>query len=535
MSQAIAVDDDSAQGHALYTSWLQRALTGEASAVVREIEEHQRFDSVPADVQGLWNHAKLVALFVGHRHDDAVDTADEICAAGSLNDDPALTALGLAARARLLTRSGAPLLALDAYGQAESLLQRHRRSLHSSPSWPGAVAEIFACAMELGPRMRAEQLLELSRVFTDDELLPVQRLSIAINTAEITLWEALSAVRHSPYHLDEVVLERAMQSAQEAHSLASKLGLDVAQASPELWNGVWHAWCGDPLVAAELLEPFLHGDLGAQLDTMRYSAAAALMRALRRSGDVERLHRLCRVEAATVTWTGERGSPAVVAYLWELTAATHPDIEDSASPLGHLGQLWEARDADRERFAHNLLELRLANLQAESERRELDDLARRDPLTALLNRRGLDPLMRAFARLPQGEVAALVVIDVDRLKNVNDTSGHAAGDTMLQAVAAALRDECRRDDAVGRIGGDEFVVLVRLGPDRDLPESMGERIRACITEATGGALSASVGVATRDGLVDSRAWAVAADEAMYAAKRSGGDRISVVSAMPGVC
>jgi diguanylate cyclase (GGDEF)-like protein len=85
-----------------------------------------------------------------------------------------------------------------------------------------------------------------------------------------------------------------------------------------------------------------------------------------------------------------------------------------------------------------------------------------DPLTELLNRRGFErELKRSVAYVKRyGVSAALVFLDLDGFKPVNDRHGHAAGDTVLKAVAAAIVGEVRASDVVARIGGDEFVVLL---------------------------------------------------------------------------
>ena len=85
-----------------------------------------------------------------------------------------------------------------------------------------------------------------------------------------------------------------------------------------------------------------------------------------------------------------------------------------------------------------------------------------DPLTETLNRRGFErELTRSLAYVKRYEAsAALIYIDLDRFKPVNDRHGHAAGDAMLKAIAAALLRQVRASDVVARIGGDEFVVLL---------------------------------------------------------------------------
>ncbi len=510
---------------ATYTDWLQRAQTGDHSRVVVEIEQRQGQVSVPPHIQALWNYAKSIALFVGRRTGEALVTVEEIIAAGGMADDDALVALGLAAQSRLLNRTGSPLKALYSYGQAESLLRRNIDGIEESPTWPGALVELFACALDLDSRERADHLLNLCRRFPEERLLAVERLAIAHNTAEVRLWDALRSARVPPFAVNSAVLEEAVEAAREANRLAEKIGIVVAQADPLLWQGIWHAWCGDAAVGVSLLDPILEG--GAQhLDTMRLTGAASRLHGLRRTGQHDRLQAVAAREANIAAEAARSRSPAGIAYLWERASTEHPELEDPGSQLGHLLRLWEQRDRERVEFAHDLLELRITHDEVESKRQELDDLARRDPLTGVLNRRGLDPLLRASARLPIGETAALLLVDVDRLKEVNDSLGHLAGDEHLQTVARALTGESRHEDVVARIGGDEFVVLAYLSPNAtEQPQAIGERIRTRIAEDTAGALSVSVGVATRTQPVNPREWTALADRAMYESKRLGGNRV----------
>jgi len=514
---------------AAYTDWLQRAQTGDHSRVVVEIEQRQGQVSVPPHIQALWNYAKSIALFVGRRSEEALVTVEEIIASGRMADDDALVALGLAAQARLLNRTGSPLKALYSYGQAESLLRRNIDQVEESRTWPGALVELFACALDLDSRERADHLLSLCRRFPEERLLAVERLAIAHNTAEVRLWDALRSARIPPFQVDTEVLEEAVDAAGEAHRLADKIGIVVAQADPLLWQGIWQSWSGDAAYGVTLLDPILDkGD--PHLHTMRLTGAASRLHALRRAGLTDRLHRVVERESSLAVDAARNRSPAGIAYLWERAVTEHPELEEPGSQLGHLLRLWEQRDRERVDFAHDLLELRITHDEIESQRQELDDLARRDPLTGVLNRRGLDPLLRASARLPVGETAALLVIDFDRLKALNDSRGHVTGDEYLQKVAHALTSESRHEDVVARIGGDEFVVLAYLSPNAtEQPHAIGERIRSRVAEYTDGMVSVSVGVATRTQPVNPREWTTAADRAMYESKRGGGDRVHAVT------
>jgi len=170
-----------------------------------------------------------------------------------------------------------------------------------------------------------------------------------------------------------------------------------------------------------------------------------------------------------------------------------------------------------------------------TERKETEQRARfmahHDPLTGLPNRAILeDRLQVAVAQAHrEGTAFALLFVDLDGFKPVNDRLGHRVGDALLQAVAARMRSTLRASDTVARVGGDEFVALVR-GPEsaaraRTVAAKLLDAVRQPV-DAAGETVSvtASVGVA----LFPKHGGAVvplmeAADAAMYAAKRAGGN------------
>ncbi len=157
--------------------------------------------------------------------------------------------------------------------------------------------------------------------------------------------------------------------------------------------------------------------------------------------------------------------------------------------------------------------------------------ASQDPLTGLANRTlFLRRLEAALERRSDGGQVAVVYLDLDRLKTVNDSLGHAAGDQALTAVAARLRAGLRPADIVARLGGDEFGIVLA-----DLSESdilgAAERINALLAEPVrvGGrtvAISASVGVALASGDVAAQELVRRADQAMYQAKLTGGRSVA---------
>ena len=158
------------------------------------------------------------------------------------------------------------------------------------------------------------------------------------------------------------------------------------------------------------------------------------------------------------------------------------------------------------------------------QRETLRDQVQRDALTGLLNHRASHERLRAS--LDQRDAVAVVLLDLDHFKVINDTLGHAEGDRVLRACAERLRSVVRADDVVGRMGGEEFVIILP-GADAEAAEDCAERARAAIAELTvrGRPLAASAGVAASP--VDGDEAAVLlenADSALYFAKRSGRGR-----------
>jgi diguanylate cyclase (GGDEF)-like protein len=175
--------------------------------------------------------------------------------------------------------------------------------------------------------------------------------------------------------------------------------------------------------------------------------------------------------------------------------------------------------------------------KAEKTEGELRYLADHDSLTGLLNRRRfrteLDQYVSFNARY--GGLGAVMIIDIDGLKEVNDRLGHQLGDNLIRAVAAVLRERVRATDLVARLSGDEFAVLM---PQADTAGALqlGEDLRAQVaegisTDSEQAAGTISVGITMFGGQVDAGAEAVlvAADQAMYRAKEDGRNRIALFS------
>jgi len=165
---------------------------------------------------------------------------------------------------------------------------------------------------------------------------------------------------------------------------------------------------------------------------------------------------------------------------------------------------------------------------------QIQEMALRDPLTDILNRRALDgPLTRELkAGLRYGTPACVLLLDLDYFKTVNDLLGHIAGDDVLKCVAALIRNTVRDIDSVARYGGEEFAVVL---PHTDLgqAQALAERIRAIIEwhafdlEDGHVRITASIGLASlHDSAIATVGdWIAAADSAVYEAKSRGRNRV----------
>lgn len=189
-----------------------------------------------------------------------------------------------------------------------------------------------------------------------------------------------------------------------------------------------------------------------------------------------------------------------------------------AGVLFTLAMLWSIR------YSGQILRL------SEKQVIQLQANATRDPLTGLLNRRGLEEFLAGPTdELSKGggERVAVLAFDLDDFKPVNDRFSHAAGDQVLMEIARRLQEQCRSDDAVARVGGDEFVVVLRRVGSRHEAISIAKRIRSRITQPISLAaaevrVDASIGISMlHEDESDVGALLKAADKHMYLAKRAG--------------
>lgn len=171
-------------------------------------------------------------------------------------------------------------------------------------------------------------------------------------------------------------------------------------------------------------------------------------------------------------------------------------------------------------------------------RRELEKLSRTDSLTELLNKRTSEELTRRVLQecLEKGTHCALLMIDADYFKRVNDTFGHATGDQVLATIGRVLRESSRSMDVTGRVGGDEFIMLLRDIPSAEAACATAERIKNSVEEAfrndpLSGYVTLSIGIAIfpEHGAEFNNLYR-AADHALYDRKENGKDGYSLYRA-----
>jgi diguanylate cyclase (GGDEF)-like protein/PAS domain S-box-containing protein len=165
---------------------------------------------------------------------------------------------------------------------------------------------------------------------------------------------------------------------------------------------------------------------------------------------------------------------------------------------------------------------------------QLKHLADHDALTELFNRRRFEEELTEYGEYVRryGERGAVLLLDLDRFKFINDTHGHKAGDEVIRSVGAALRESVRSTDVVARLGGDEFAVLlknVHRAEAERVATTMLEMVRARELPIAGtrATMTTSIGIALFDADVITENLLVNADLAMYAAKDAGGNRHEV--------
>lgn len=184
---------------------------------------------------------------------------------------------------------------------------------------------------------------------------------------------------------------------------------------------------------------------------------------------------------------------------------------------------------------YNMLEVRLLHEQARSYAKILEELALNDPLTGLANRRLLDDRMSmALVHAHRNKSAmAVIYLDLDGFKKINDTLGHGIGDLLLKTVAERLLQTVREEDTVARLGGDEFALALWHVSSRDYAASVASRAIAAVSQpysiegqTVSITISAGVSLYPEHG-TDAETLMKRADQALYQAKHGGKNAVRI--------
>ncbi|HEU4845400.1 MAG TPA: diguanylate cyclase [Burkholderiaceae bacterium] len=220
-------------------------------------------------------------------------------------------------------------------------------------------------------------------------------------------------------------------------------------------------------------------------------------------------------------------------YLPVLALTAQPSFKIAALEAGARDFISKPFDLlEVHKRIHNMLEVRLLYKELAQYSKQQQELALHDPLTGLPNRRLLEDRIATVLQhaMRQHTKAAVMYLDLDGFKDINDTYGHAYGDEILKLVARRLTGCSRKEDTVARVGGDEFVIVLGdVGTLRDAQEPAAKLIEAVaepyLINGITLKLSTSIGISLfPDDATSVESLIAVADSALYQAKRSGKNR-----------
>ncbi len=319
--------------------------------------------------------------------------------------------------------------------------------------------------------------------------------------------------------------EGASEAFLELRGLPAFARFQPVVAQTEVVGGVWLALDRQPQMAASRRFHTL-----ALLIVVGLSGVALVLSTVFSEAVVKPLDELGETVAAL-----ERGE----------LAARHEvkgpeELKRLARRFNRMAETLEASQASLSRLAADLdQQVRQRTRELEEQNRRFAQMANTDPLTGLTNRRGLEIELDRYLSLSRRNLQPLAVImmDLDHFKTYNDKCGHLSGDTVLKAVAAALRGRARSSDVVARWGGDEFCILIPAADPQgalaatqrfviSVLEAMADLSRSDVSAALG----ASAGVACYPDDGEEAVELIArADAALYRVKASGGSGVQRAS------
>lgn len=264
------------------------------------------------------------------------------------------------------------------------------------------------------------------------------------------------------------------------------------------------------------------------------------------AGIIRRAHREIATELETILKLLQKEQSSLESYSRILgetydridaKSATSADLLRSA--LRVLSEATGTTMAQGRQIALSVGERSTEMERVKSELDEYKRIANTDPLTRLANRRAFDEVMtRLFAQTEQASKSALMLIDIDHFKRINDTYGHPVGDRVLSILGNVMRANLRRDVFVARVGGEEFALVVEEA-SAEACSKIAERLRIAIeatplknlkTGTNYGPVTVSVGLCMADDAADCHDLYRKCDLALYTAKATGRNRTQLFHA-----
>lgn len=504
---------------------LERAQCGEHDEVLRLAEKALREPTGDlADGAAGMHFVRFVALLVQGRSSEALGAVDLMLASADREGNQGWRSCALSGRAWQRLLLGDPLAEHNVDAALQDLVDAEialARGVEDS-----VIAENAHTGVALGYHQL--RLYELA--------LPQYEAAYAVSAQDgrqagnQAMWQSNIAELHLEWALELYRVHQVTEAEQ--HNLVA--GVHAALAAEhasgpdaERWRQHAHLLAGcaaadgpDPAGAARSIERYAAalGERGQRMGVTFCWPFLAV--ALSRSGEHERALQV--IERAVTDLPADAG--------WLTTAAVHHTRaillaaeggRAATAALAYGDSLAQALWRQRQGTLHTATMMRSYD-RLRSEHERVTRTAETDSLTEVANRRAFDRVVESMGLSGDDRRVAVLLVDLDDFKRVNDTRGHAAGDAVLRAVAAVLTGEVRDGDLVARLGGDEFGALLP-GADAGTAHLVAERMVNAIGALDDCVTTVSIGVASGATSGVLTTWR-AADSAMYAAKRAGGDR-----------
>jgi diguanylate cyclase (GGDEF)-like protein len=510
---------ETARMHLAYLDAWQTAYAGDHAKATPMLE--QIIDHSTDKVLRLRATATLVNLLgAGHHYQEAFVRLDELVAALPGVDDPQARFQALAEASQLMTTAGQYALAADYAERAVAVAGNATAACKSNV--------VGLHALYRGGEIDPDDARFVQWV------AECQKAGEVLAANELRADIADNAMRHGRPTDAISLLERYYGSV-----IRDAQPMQTAQYNALLARAHWLA--GDPALAERYAMAAIRASIAGEFSEPLVSATETAYLIARKRGDwraaTQWLERHAEADKGHLDDVSARALAYQIVRQQLAASRAETDALDKQNQILHLQREADQREAQANRI-YLLLSLALTGtivlwlIRTRRSQQRFMRMARHDSLTGISNRQHF--VDQCTAALIEGsrsaEPLALVLFDLDHFKQINDSHGHAEGDWVLLRVSAECRDHLRDADVFGRLGGEEFAILLRQSTPGEAM-AITERIRAAIgapseEDRTIIRATASFGVACTTAFgYDLDRLLMKADEAMYAAKAAGRDRV----------